>query len=146
MSVISRRSFVRTTAAGIAAIGMPRETLAADPYDVLITGGRVIDPASRLDAVRDVAIARGRIAAVSLIFIGSSNELGALESGLAASWLGTIPSVVAGGIVTLLVVAITVFKAPRLRDLSLDKPDGQTQAREQAQDLVEASEETTDRI
>jgi len=89
---------------------------------------------------------RGRIAAVSLIFIGSSNELGALESGLAASWLGTIPSVVAGGIVTLLVVAITVFKAPRLRDLSLDKPDGQTQAREQAQDLVEASEETTDRI
>ena len=75
MSVISRRSFVRTTAAGIAAIGMPRETLAADPYDVLITGGRVIDPASRLDAVRDVAIARGRIAAVSARITGTGTEM-----------------------------------------------------------------------
>ena len=74
MSLISRRSFVRTTAAGIAAIGMPRETLAADPYDVLITGGRVIDPASRLDAVRDVAIARGRIAAVSARISGTGSR------------------------------------------------------------------------
>src|SRR5262249_62288781 len=40
---------------------------------------------------------RGRIAAVSMIFIGSSNELGALESGLAASWLAVIPSGLAGG-------------------------------------------------
>ena len=63
---------------------------------------------------------RGRIAAVSLIFIGSSNELGALESGLAAAWLGTIPSVLAGGTVTLLVAGITAMLAPRLRALRLD--------------------------
>jgi MFS family permease len=63
---------------------------------------------------------RGRIAAVSLIFIGSSNELGALESGLAAAWLGTVPSVLAGGTVTLVVAAVTAFFAPRLRRLSLD--------------------------
>jgi MFS family permease len=63
---------------------------------------------------------RGRIAAVSLIFIGSSNELGALESGLAAAWLGTIPSVLAGGTVTLLVAGVTAILAPRLRALRLD--------------------------
>lgn len=65
---------------------------------------------------------RGRIAAVSLIFIGSSNELGALESGLAASWLGTARSVRVGGAVTLLVAAITALTAPKLRRLRLDKP------------------------
>src|SRR5204862_7904809 len=63
---------------------------------------------------------RGRIAAVSLIFIGSSNELGALESGLAAAWLGTVPSVVAGGMVTLLVALFTAVLAPRLRALRVD--------------------------
>ncbi len=64
---------------------------------------------------------RGRIAAVSLIFIGYSNELGALESGLAAAWLGTIPSVLAGGTVTLIVVGITTVLAPKLRHLRLDR-------------------------
>ena len=47
---------------------------------------------------------RGRVAAVNGIFISSSNELGAFESGMAARAFGTIPSVVGGGIVTLLVV------------------------------------------
>jgi MFS family permease len=63
---------------------------------------------------------RGRIAAVSMIFISSSNELGALESGLAASALGTVRSVWMGGLVTLLVVALTAGLAPRLRQLQLD--------------------------
>jgi MFS family permease len=64
---------------------------------------------------------RGRIAAVSLIFIGSSNEIGALESGLAAAWLGTVPSVLAGGTLTLLVAGVTAILAPRLRSLRLDQ-------------------------
>jgi MFS family permease len=64
---------------------------------------------------------RGRIAAVSLIFIGSSNELGALESGLAAAWLGTVPSVLAGGTITLLIAGFTTLLAPRLRTLRLDR-------------------------
>lgn len=63
---------------------------------------------------------RGRIAAVNWIFIGSSNEIGAFESGFAAKLLGTVPSVVAGGIVTLLVVLVTAFKAPKLREVDLD--------------------------
>jgi MFS family permease len=63
---------------------------------------------------------RGRIAAVNWIFIGSSNEIGAFESGFAAKFLGTIPAVVVGGIVTLLVVTVTAFKAPKLRNMDLE--------------------------
>lgn len=58
---------------------------------------------------------RGRVSAVNTMFIGSSNEIGAFESGLAARLLGTVPSVVFGGCMTLLVVGITSFKAPQLR-------------------------------
>ena len=47
---------------------------------------------------------RGRVTAVSVIFIGSSNELGEFESGVAASWLGLVPSVVFGGVMTLVTV------------------------------------------
>jgi MFS family permease len=65
---------------------------------------------------------RGRIAAVSMVFIGSSNELGALESGLVAAWLGLARSVWLGGLVTLVVVAATAFSAPELRRLRLDLP------------------------
>lgn len=64
---------------------------------------------------------RGRVAAVNSIFIGSSNELGAFESGLAAKIMGLIPSVIFGGSVTLLVVAVTASVSPALRKLSLKK-------------------------
>jgi MFS family permease len=60
---------------------------------------------------------RGRIAAVSMVFIGSSNEIGAFESGMAASALGTRRSVWLGGIVTLMIVTGTSLLAPRLRRL-----------------------------
>jgi MFS family permease len=59
----------------------------------------------------------GRVSAVNQIFIGSSNEIGAFESGVAARFLGVVPSVVFGGCMTLLVVAITAWRAPRLRKL-----------------------------
>jgi len=62
---------------------------------------------------------RGRVAAVNSIFIGSSNELGAFESGVTAKWMGLVPSVIFGGIMTLLVVATAAKKAPILRRLSL---------------------------
>ena len=63
---------------------------------------------------------RGRVASVGMVFIGASNEIGAFESGLAAGWLGTVRSVWAGGLVTLLIVAFTAAAAPRLRTLRLD--------------------------
>ncbi len=62
---------------------------------------------------------RGRVSAINGIFIGSSNELGAFESGLAAKLLGLIPSVIFGGIMTLSVVGVTAKLAPKLRNLNL---------------------------
>lgn len=60
---------------------------------------------------------KGRVSAVNSIFIGSSNEIGAFESGLTARFLGTVPSVVFGGAMTLVVVAVTAWKARALRTL-----------------------------
>ena len=62
---------------------------------------------------------RGRVAAVNSMFIGSSNEIGAFESGVAAKLLGTIPAVIFGGGMTLLIVGITWLKTKRLVPLSL---------------------------
>ncbi|HTC24938.1 MAG TPA: MFS transporter, partial [Gemmatimonadales bacterium] len=59
----------------------------------------------------------GRVSSVNQIFIGSSNEIGAFESGVAARLMGTVPSVVFGGTVTLLVVAATAWRVPELRKL-----------------------------
>jgi MFS family permease len=59
----------------------------------------------------------GRVASINQIFIGSSNEIGAFESGLAARLLGTVPAVVFGGAVTLAVVAVAAWRAPKLRRL-----------------------------
>src|SRR5205085_2807290 len=57
---------------------------------------------------------RGRVSAVNQVFIGSSNEIGGLESGLTAHWFGTVPSVVGGGIGTLVVVFFSFFLFPQL--------------------------------
>jgi MFS family permease len=60
---------------------------------------------------------RGRVMSVNSMFINSSNELGQFESGLAAKAMGVVPSVVFGGIMTLIVVTTTWFKAPSLRKM-----------------------------
>ena len=62
---------------------------------------------------------RGRVSAINGIFIGSSNELGAFESGLAAKFLGLVPSVIFGGCMTISIVGITAKLAPKLRRLNL---------------------------
>jgi MFS family permease len=60
---------------------------------------------------------RGRVMSVSSMFINSSNELGQFESGVAARLMGTVPSVVFGGCMTIAVVIFTWFKAPTLREM-----------------------------
>jgi MFS family permease len=68
---------------------------------------------------------KGRVSSVSSIFITSSNELGAFESGVAARLMGTQPSVVFGGLMTLGVVAFTWWRAPKLREYSFEgRADG----------------------
>jgi MFS family permease len=64
---------------------------------------------------------RGRINAVSWMFIGASNEIGAFESGVAARLLGTAPSVFWSATVTLLVVAVVAITMPDLRNLKLEE-------------------------
>jgi MFS family permease len=60
---------------------------------------------------------RGRVSSVNSMFIISSNEIGSFESGTAAKILGLVPSVVFGGICTLLVVAATALASPKLRQI-----------------------------
>jgi MFS family permease len=64
---------------------------------------------------------RGRVAAVNTMFVSSSNEIGSLESGLTARYFGTVPAVVAGGILTILVAGIVGLTAPRLRTFDIDQ-------------------------
>ena len=66
---------------------------------------------------------RGRIAAANSIFICASNELGALESGMLASLIGTVPCVALGGILTLVVVGAVAGLAPQLRKLRFGTKD-----------------------
>jgi dihydroorotase len=71
--MMNRRQFVRAGAAGAALLAhLPRAFAAT--YDLIIKGGRVIDPSAGLDAVRDVAIAGGRIVAVEATIAGDASE------------------------------------------------------------------------
>ncbi len=58
---------------------------------------------------------RGRVSAVNAVFIGASNELGEFESGVAAAWLGLVPSVVLGGAATIAVTGVWMRLFPTLR-------------------------------
>jgi MFS family permease len=60
---------------------------------------------------------RGRVSAVAIIFIGTSNEVGEFESGLAAQWLGSVFAVVGGGVMTLVTVAAVMAIWPELAHL-----------------------------
>lgn len=67
----------------------------------------------------------GRVMSVNGIFVGSSNEIGAFESGVTADWFGAVPSVVLGGVLTLAVVGVTAWRNPTLRRLGgLDPQPG----------------------
>lgn len=81
----------------------------ADNVSVVIRGTllQVLTPTAML----------GRVSSVNQIFIGSSNEIGAFESGVAARILGTVPSVIFGGLMTLLVVGVVAACVPQLRTL-----------------------------
>ena len=64
---------------------------------------------------------RGRVASVNSMFVGSSNELGAFESGLTAKLMGTVTAVIFGGSMTLITVVSTGALLPSLRKLDLRK-------------------------
>jgi hypothetical protein len=64
---------------------------------------------------------RGRVAAVNGMFIGSSSEIGDFESGISAKLLGTVPAVLFGGGMTLLIVGFTYFRTRKLLGLGIEE-------------------------
>jgi len=71
---MNRRQFIRTAAGAATLIRIPEFAAAAVKYDLVIKGGRVIDPSRKLDAIRDVAIAQGRIAAIEASIPADAGE------------------------------------------------------------------------
>lgn len=72
---------------------------------------------------------RGRVSAINYLFVGSSNTLGEFESGLVAAWLGAVPSVVIGGLGSLLVASLWMMLFPDLRRIDRYEPADREQAR-----------------
>src|SRR3984893_18118132 len=72
--MLNRRQFLTTAAAAGAAMFVRNRRAFAATYDVIIKGGRVIDPSVRLDAIRDVAISGGRIAAIETTIAGDAAD------------------------------------------------------------------------
>ncbi|MNV82356.1 enterobactin exporter EntS [compost metagenome] len=68
---------------------------------------------------------RGRVSAVNSMFIGSSNEIGAFESGLTAKLMRTVPAVVFGGSMTIIVAGVTYLKTKSLMKLTLQEINDQ---------------------
>ena len=73
---------------------------------------------STLLLVRTPDAMRGRVSAVSSLFIGTSNQLGGFESGLVAQLIGPVLAVVTGGIGTILVVLLVAWRWPEMRRLA----------------------------
>jgi MFS family permease len=106
----------------IIAVGLSRAfylTLAALFFAGLCDGASVVIRQAILRLASPEAL-RGRIAAVKSVFVGSSNELGAFQTGITASLVGADWALCAGGTVTLIVVAAVARCAPLLRRLDLD--------------------------
>ena len=72
---------------------------------------------------------RGRVSAINYLFVGSSNTLGEFESGLVAAWLGAMPSVVIGGLGSLLVAGVWMLLFPDLRRIDRYEPADREQVR-----------------
>ena len=72
---------------------------------------------------------RGRVSAINYLFVGSSNTLGEFESGMVAAWLGAVPSVLIGGVGSLLVAGLWMVLFPDLRRIDRFQPADEKEAR-----------------
>lgn len=108
---------------GLCMIGFALSTSFIVSFAMLLLSGMVDNVSvvirSTIMQLKTPEAMRGRVSAVNSIFVGSSNEIGAFESGAAAKIFGLVPSVVIGGVMTLLVTATTYKVAPQLKKLDL---------------------------
>jgi MFS family permease len=118
-----RRRVGRTMFFAVAVFGLATILFAVSRSFLLSLGALVVLGASDVISVvvrsslvqlRTPDEMRGRVNAVNSMFIGTSNQLGEFESGLTASWFGTVPAVLIGGLGTLAVVALWVRLFPDL--------------------------------
>jgi MFS family permease len=105
---------------GFATIGFGLATTAVLSFLMLFLTGAfdAISVVLRISLVqlRTPDALRGRVSAVNGLFISASNQWGAVESGLAAAWLGTVPSVIWGGVATIVVVVVIGAMSRSLRE------------------------------
>ena len=116
-----RNLLVAVTGFGVCMIGFGLSTSMPLSIALLATGGAfdmvsVVIRSLMLQS-RTLEELLGRVSSVNQIFIGSSNEIGAFESGVTARWWGAVGSVVIGGVATLCVVASVAWRVPALRKL-----------------------------
>lgn len=115
---VGRIMFMAVAVFGIATIGFALSTsfLLSIVILVILGAADVISVVIRsaLVQLRTPDEMRGRVSAVNTMFIGTSNQLGEFESGLTATWFGTVPSVLIGGIGTLIVAATWIRLFPGL--------------------------------
>ena len=120
-----RKLFIGVTGFGLCIIGFALSENFILSFLLLVMSG-MFDNISVI--IRNTALQlltpdamRGRVSSVNSVFVGSSNEIGSFESGLAARLMGLIPSVIFGGGMTLLISAFTARFAPKLRKLELGR-------------------------
>jgi MFS family permease len=125
---LGRRMFVAVAVFGLGTIlfGVSRSLPVSVAALALIGGADVISVVIRssLVQIRTPDGMRGRVSAVNMLFIGSSNQLGEFESGSLAALVGAVPAVVIGGVGTLVVAAVWVWLFPGLWRLDEIKEEG----------------------
>jgi hypothetical protein len=118
---VGRVMFAAVIMFGVATItfGLSRSLLLSMGALFVLGAADVVSVVIRLSLVQiDTPDAmRGRVSAVNSLFIGTSNQLGEFESGVTASWFGTVPAVVLGGIGTIVVATLWMLLFPDLREL-----------------------------
>ncbi len=122
-----RKLFLNVAAFGVCMIAFALSTNVIVSFLILAISGAVDNVSvvirSTILQLQTPDEMRGRVMSVNSIFIGSSNEIGEMESGIAAKIMGLIPSVIFGGCMTILSVASIYKLAPKLGKLSLHAED-----------------------
>jgi MFS family permease len=118
---IGRKLFLAVAGFGICVISFALSTNFLLSLMILVIGGAFDSMSvvirSTILQVKTPDTMRGRVSSVNAMFIGSSNEIGAFESGLAAKLMGTVPSVIFGGVMTIVTVVATGALVPALRKM-----------------------------
>jgi MFS family permease len=119
---VGRRMFAAVAVFGAATIvfGLSRSLPLSIAALIVIGAADVVSVVVRSTLVQTATpdAIRGRVSAVNSLFVGTSNQLGEFESGVTADWFGAVGSVVLGGAMTLLVVAVATRRFPALRRMN----------------------------